>query len=384
MLARQLVPPPSVLPGIDVLRAEGFSRLRGRRVALLTNLAARTRDGQLTVDAVRGATGFELVSLFAPEHGLDATQDTLVASARDTRTGLQVHSLYGDVQRPTPEMLRGLDIILIDLPDVGARFYTYMTTMGYVMEEAVKAGVAVMVLDRPNPINGLSVEGPLLESSLRSHVGYHEMPVRHGLTLGELAQAFNGERGIGATVSVVAARNWRRATWFDETGLPWNHPSPNIRNLRAATLYPGVGAIEWSNVSVGRGTATPFEHVGAPWLDGQRLALTLNARRIPGVQFAGTSFTPDSSVYARERCGGVAMTIADRAVLRPVRTGLEIAAAVWRQHPDRYEFGKTAQLLGSPAAFEQVRNGEDPAVIAALWTADEARWRDRRSRYLLY
>jgi uncharacterized protein YbbC (DUF1343 family) len=374
-----------VLAGIDVLRAEAFAPLAGRRVGLLTNLAATSRDGQRTVDLFRTATNIRLVALFTPEHGLTVTEDAAVSSSRDAASGLPVYSLYGDTPRPTPAMLNGLDVIVVDLPDVGVRFYTYMTTVAYVMEEAAKSRVAVMVLDRPNPINGESIEGPALDPALASFVGYLPgMPVRHGLTLGELARLFNAERNLAADLTVVAARGWDRGMWLDETGLPWSNPSPNIRNLNAAALYPGLGAIEWTRLSVGRGTAKPFEQVGAPWVDGRRLALELNDRRIPGVQFAATSFTPDASVYAGEQCAGVAITITDRSVLRPVRLGIEIAAAVWHQHPAEMEFGKTAQLIGSNDVIARLKNGEDPGFIAALWTADEARWRERRAKYLLY
>jgi uncharacterized protein YbbC (DUF1343 family) len=282
-------------------------------------------------------------------------------------------------------MLHGIDVILIDLPDAGARFYTYMTTTAYVMEAAATRGVAVMVLDRPNPLNGISIEGPALEAGLASFVGYFpSMPVRHGLTLGELASMFNAERRLGAALTVVAARGWTREMWFDATGLRWHNPSPNIRTLAAAALYPGIGAIEWSNISVGRGTDAPFEQIGAPWIDGRRLALALNQRRVPGVRFSATTFTPDSSVYAGQLCSGVAMTITDRAVLRPVRTGMEIVAALLRHHADRFDLGRTAQLLGSTKPIDQLKNGEDPAVIAARWASAEARWRDQRANYLLY
>ena len=385
-VAGQVAAPPGapVRAGIDVLRASGFKALEGRRVALLTNLAARARTGELTLDVLRAAANVRLVALFAPEHGLTATQDAKVPSGRDARTGLPVHSLYGETQRPTPAMLAGVDVVVVDLPDVGARFYTYITTMAYLLEEAGRAGVGVMVLDRPNPINGADIEGPLLEEDLASFVGYFPMPVRHGMTLGELARLFNAERKLGAELTVVEVEGWTRDTWLDGTGLPWSNPSPNIRNLAAATLYPGLGAIEWSNISVGRGTPTPFEQLGAPWIDGRALALVLNARRIPGVRFVDTTFTPDSSVHANQLCAGVAMTITDRDVLRPVRLGIEIAAAIWRLHSDRFDFGKTVQLLGSRDTIARILRGEEPAVIAALWTADEARWRALRANYLLY
>jgi uncharacterized protein YbbC (DUF1343 family) len=373
-----------VLTGIDVLRASGFTALEGRRVALLTNLSARARTGELTLDLLRRAANVNLVALFAPEHGLTALQDAKVASGRDARTGLPVHSLYGETQRPTPAMLEGLDVIVIDLPDVGARFYTYITTTAYVLEEAGRAGVAVIVLDRPNPINGADIEGPLLDEDLASFVGYFPMPVRHGMTLGELARLFNEERALGAELTVVEAQGWTRDRWFDETGLPWANPSPNIRTLAAATLYPGLGAIEWSNISVGRGTAAPFGQIGAPWIDGRALALMLTARRVPGVQFAETTFTPESSVYANQACTGVTITITDRNAVRPVRVGIEVATAIWRLHAGEFDFGKTVQLLGSRETVTRILRGEEPAVIAALWTADEARWRALRSTYLLY
>jgi uncharacterized protein YbbC (DUF1343 family) len=384
LLGPALVSAQPVLAGIDVLRADGFAPLHGRRVALLTNLAARAADGTLTLDVIGGAPSIRLVALFSAEHGLTAAADDKVASGRDARTGLPVHSLYGDTQRPTAAMLAGLDVIVVDLPDAGARFYTYMTTIGYVLEEAARQRVAVMVLDRPNPINGVAVEGPSLDAGVASHVAYFPMPIRHGLTLGELARLFNAERRIGAELTVVQARGWQRRQWFDETGLAWSDPSPNIRNLHQAALYPGIGAIEWSNVSVGRGTDAPFEQVGAPWMDGVALAASLNARGLPGIRFYPVRFTPSSSVYANQPCGGVFMVITDRAALRPVRTGIEIAAALRRLHRDRFDLARTPGLIGSRATLEKITSGVDAAAIAASWEGDETAWRRLRARYLLY
>lgn len=373
-----------VLAGVDVLRAEGFARLQGKRVALLTHLAARARDGMSTFDVIRTAPGLQLVSIFSPEHGLAAALDTEVASGKDEKTGLTIHSLYGDTQRPTAAMLDGIDVVLVDLVDIGTRFYTYPTTMAYVMEEAAKRNVTVMVLDRPNPIGGASVEGPGLDAGIDGFVAYFPMPVRHGLTLGELARTFNAERKIGARLIVIEAQGWTRDRWFDETGLPWSNPSPNMRNLHQATVYPGIGAIEWSNVSVGRGTDTPFEQVGAPWADGVRLAETLNGRRIPGVRFYPIRFTPSSSVYANESCAGVFIVVTDRIALRPVRLGVEIAAALRKLHPDRYDFRNTVRLLGSQDTIDRIRRGEDPASIALTWAPDEESWRRLRAKYLIY
>jgi uncharacterized protein YbbC (DUF1343 family) len=374
----------TVATGIDVLQAEHFARLTGRRVALLTNLAAHTRTGVTTLDAFRAADNLQLVALFAPEHGLTAMFDGHVTSGRDDRTGLPLYSLYGETQRPTPSMLAGVDVVAIDLPDVGARFYTYATTTAYVLEEAARYNVEVLVLDRPNPIDGLDVEGPILDSSMTSFTGYFPMPVRHGLTLGELARVFNAERQLGARLSIVPVEGWRRDAWFDQTGLPWSNPSPNIRDLTAATLYPGIGAIESSNVSVGRGTLTPFEVVGAPWIDGPSLAGALNRRRIPGVRFSATTFVPDSSEYAGRRCFGISVMVTDRSVLRPLRVGVEIASALSKLYPKRYDLGSTARMIGDRATVQRIINGDDPLSIVQSWRVDEARWRDMRSRYLLY
>jgi uncharacterized protein YbbC (DUF1343 family)/CubicO group peptidase (beta-lactamase class C family) len=373
-----------VLAGIDVLRAEGFARLRGRRVGLVTNHTGRARDGATTIDLLREAPGVSLVSLFSPEHGIRGIVDADVPSTRDERTGLPIHSLYGETRRPTPAMLEGLDTIVIDLQDVGARFYTYMTTMGYVLEEASQRHIRVVVLDRPNPVNGFSIEGPVQEQAAFGFTAYFPMPVRHGMTLGELARVFNGENHIGADLDVVAMQHWSRDAWFDHTGLEWVSPSPNMRNLNEATLYPGVGAIEYSNLSVGRGTDTPFEQLGAPWIDGTKLAETLNARNLPGIRFYPVSFTPASGKYAGEPCRGVFLVITDREALRPLRLGIEIAAALFRLHPDRFDPGETWRLIGSKRALESLKAGTSPSEVASGWAADEARWRTRRAQYLLY
>jgi uncharacterized protein YbbC (DUF1343 family) len=373
-----------VLTGIDVLQAEGFERLKGRRIGLLTNHTGRTRTYASTIDLLHQATGVTLVSLFSPEHGIRGLLDAAVPSSRDEKTGLPIHSLYGATRRPAPEMLDGLDTIVVDLQDVGARFYTYMTTMAYMMEEAAKRRIRVVVLDRPNPINGFQIEGPELDRSALGFTGYLPMPIRHGLTLGELARLFNDEAAIGADLVVVEARGWRRDAWFDETGLPWINPSPNMRNLIQASLYPGIGAIEGTNISVGRGTYTPFEQLGAPWIDGVRLAETLNGRAIPGVRFYPVMFTPASSKYAGVLCQGVFALVTDRMLLQPVRVGVEIAAALHRLYGPRFELESAERLLGSRDVITRIRSGADPADIAAGWASDEARWRSRRAKYLLY
>jgi uncharacterized protein YbbC (DUF1343 family)/CubicO group peptidase (beta-lactamase class C family) len=378
-------PAPAVLAGIDVLRSEAFAPLRGKRVGLLTNHTGRARDGASTIDLLFGAKDVKLVALFSPEHGIRGTLDEKVASTTDQKTGLPIHSLYGETRRPTAEMLDGLDTIVVDLQDIGARFYTYMTTIAYVMEESAKRRLPVVVLDRPNPINGFQIEGPALDKSQVGFTGYMPaMPIRHGLTIGEVARLFNGENKIGADLTVVELRHWDRGEWFDETGLPWINPSPNMRNLIQATVYPGIGAIETTNISVGRGTDAPFEQIGAPWIDGAALAEALSARRIPGVRFYPIRFTPSSSKYSGEECQGVFIIVSDRSAVRPVRLGVEIAAMLHKLYGSRYELDAAERLFGSKDSLARIRAGEDPAAVAASWAVAESRWRLMRASYLLY
>ena len=374
-----------VLTGIDALRADNFALLRGKRVGLITNHTGRARDGATTIDLIHEAKDVQLVALFSPEHGIRGILDAKVMSEKDEKTGLVIHSLYGETRRPTDEMLKGIDTLVLDLQDIGARFYTYMTTMAYVMEEAAKRNIALVVLDRVNPINGFQIEGPALDKAQIGFTGYFPaMPVRHGMTLGELAQLFNGENKIGANLTVVQMRNWKREQWFDMTGQPWINPSPNMRNLVQATLYPGIGAIEGTNISVGRGTDTPFEQIGAPWIDGVKLADALNARNLPGIRFYPVRFTPTASKYVNEECQGVFMVITDRLALRPVRVGAEIAAALRKLHGSRYEIDSAARLFGSAENLAALKSGADPATLATSWSQAEARWRLLRAKYLIY
>jgi len=376
-------PAAPVLTGIDVLARDGFKQLRGKKIGLITNHTGRSKDGTSTIDLLHSAPGVTLVSLFSPEHGIRGILDSNVPAERDEKTGLTIHSLYGETRRPTDAMLAGIDTFVIDLQDVGVRFYTYHTAMAYVMEEAAKRKLSVVVLDRPNPINGWQIEGPTSEPS-KEYISYFQMPVRHGMTMGELAKLFNEENKINVDLSVIPLENWRRDYWYDDTGLSWINPSPNMRNLNQATLYPGIGAIEYSNVSVGRGTNQPFEQFGAPWIDGPRLSAALNARKLPGIRFYPITFTPKSSKYANEECQGVFMVITNRSALQPVRLGLEIAAALSTMFGEKYDFATTWRLFGTADPLERVKRGEDPSAVAARWTADEARWRRLRAKYLLY
>jgi uncharacterized protein YbbC (DUF1343 family) len=371
--------------GIDVLRADGFAPLKGMRVGLVTNHTGVARDRTATIDLLAKAPGVTLTALFSPEHGIRGILDSAVPSTRDENTGLPIHSLYGTTRRPTADTLAGLDAIVIDLQDIGTRFYTYMTTMAYVMEEAAARKIKVVVLDRPNPIGGVQIEGPTLDDAAVGFTGYFSrMPIRHSLTMGELARLFNAERKIGADLTVIAMRHWRRDDWYDDTGLWWINPSPNMRTLYAATLYPGIGAFESTNLSVGRGTDTPFEHVGAPWIDGARLADALNERAIPGVRFYPVAFTPTASKFANQLCQGVFIVVTDREAVRPVRVGVELASALLRLFPGQLEIDAAARLFGSTDGLSRLKAGDDPAAIAASWSGAEARWRLLRAKYLLY
>ena len=374
----------NTLGGIDVIREDGFQILQNKRIGLLTNQSGSSRDAISTIDLLWEAKGVQLVALFSPEHGIRGLLNGPVPSSKDQDTGLTIHSLYGDTRRPTAEMLSSIDTIVVDLQDIGARFYTYASSVAYVLEAAKTLDIEVMVLDRPNPINGFSIEGPMLDISALGFTGYLPMPIRHGLTIGELSKLINAETDINADLKIITMKNWRRELWFDQTGLPWVNPSPNIQSLTQAMLYPGIGALEGSNLSVGRGTNTPFEQIGAPWIDALALSKALNERILPGVSFYPVSFTPKSDKYVGERCNGVSIIVTNRNKLKPVRIAIEIASILYSLYGDTYELDATEKLLGSQDTIARIRAGEDPEKIVSTWEIDETKWRQLRTRYLLY
>jgi uncharacterized protein YbbC (DUF1343 family) len=376
--------PAQVLTGIDVLERENFAPLQGKRIALLTNQTGRDAAARRTIDVLAHALGVHLAALFSPEHGLGADREGRIASSTEGVTGLPVHSLYGKELHPSPGLLSGFDALVIDLQDVGVRFYTYATTMAYAMEAAAQAGIPVFVLDRPDPITASVVDGPVLETQRRSFTGYFPMPVQHGMTFGELAALFNTEAGIGAQLSVIAMKSYRRSMWFDETGLSWIAPSPNLRSLEEAVLYPGVALIEGANVSVGRGTGTPFELVGAPWIDGNALARTLSKRHISGAHIERVDFTPADDRYAGTLCHGVRISVTDRNVFHAPELGIELAAALTRLYPAQFRLQDTIGLIGSRETLEAIAQGLDPRDIAARWQAEVKSFKLMRAKYLLY
>src|SRR5438105_2387926 len=372
------------LNGIDVLERDGFALLRGKRVGLITNQTGRDREGHSTIDLLKAAPGVTLVALFSPEHGIRGVLDEKVSDSVDEKTGLPIYSLYGDTRKPTAGMLKGIDTLVFDIQDVGARFYTYISTLGLAMEEAAKDKIRFVVLDRVNPINGEVVEGPLADTDKLSFTAYHSLPVRHGMTIGELAQCFNAARGIKADLQVVKVENWHRGAWFDETGLIWINPSPNMRSLTEATLYPGIGLLETTNVSVGRGTDTPFELVGAPWVDGRKLAAALNAARLAGVRFVPVRFTPRASTHKDVECGGINIVITNRVQFEPITTGLEIAAQLLKLYQKTFAVDAFNRLLVNQKVFDALRQGADSRALRQIWESDLESFRAVRSKYLLY
>jgi uncharacterized protein YbbC (DUF1343 family) len=365
--------------GIDVLHNSGYAALKGLRVGLVTNHTGIDRAGNPTIDLLRSAPGVTLVSLFSPEHGIRGTVDENVADTKDPVSGLLIHSLYGANRKPQPEQLVDIDAIVFDVQDIGARFYTYISTLANVLDAAAEAHKKVIVLDRVNPIGGDAVEGPKREGEA-SFIAWYDIVIRHGLTVGEFARTYNDEKHLGAGLEVVPLHGWKRSMWQDEAGLPWINTSPNMRSLTAAGLYPGLGLLE-AAISVGRGTAMPFEVAGAPYIDGEALARELH---LPGVTFQPIRFTPTTSVFANQPCGGVRLTITDRKAFRAVDTGLAIATTLRRLYGDKFAVDKMAHLLLSPRVLEAVRDAKPIGDIVALYRADEEAFRERRGKYLMY
>jgi uncharacterized protein YbbC (DUF1343 family) len=372
-----------VLNGIDVLKRDGFAQLRGMKVGLVTNHTGQDRERRPTIDLLHEAEEIELVALFSPEHGIrgDLDRDG-ISDGKDAKTGLPVFSLYGERRSPTEAQLKGLDALVFDIQDIGCRFYTYISTMVNCMEVAAKQGVRFVVLDRANPIGG-TVEGPVLTEK-RSFVGIHEIPMRHGMTVGELAKLVNAERGFGADLLVVKCEGGSPLQWFDRTGLPWRDPSPNMRSLTAALLYPGVGMLEFCNLSVGRGTGSPFELLGAPYVDDLAFAAEINRAGLAGVVFVPVRFTPEASVFAKQECGGVRLVVTDREVFRAADLGVVLATTLHRLYGKQFAAEKMIKLAGDRATLDGIVGGESLNEIKGAWLPGLREFETRRKAHLLY
>ena len=381
----QSVKTATVLNGIDVLEKNNFKELNNLKIGLVTNHTGRNLSGLQTIDVLKNAPNVKLVALFSPEHGIRGQLDQeKIVDSTDEKTGLPIYSLYGETRRPKPEQLKDLDAIVYDIQDIGTRFYTYISTLQNVMEEAAKAGKPVYVLDRPNPINGVDVSGAIADADKLTFVATHTLPVRHGMTTGEIAQMFNVEKKINADLRVIKMENWQRAMWFDKTSQTWTNPSPNMRSLTEATLYPGIGLLEYTNLSVGRGTDTPFEVVGAPWIDGRRLAAYLNERNLNGVRFVPVKFKPNASVFKGEEVGGINIVVTDREKFEPIRTGVEIAVALRKLYSTDWKIDKYLNLIVNQASYEQIKRADAPEEIERAWQKDLDEFKKRRAQFLIY
>jgi uncharacterized protein YbbC (DUF1343 family) len=382
--ALQAAPPGETHTGIDVLEAENFAPLVGKRIGLITNQSGIDSQGHSSIDLLAHAPGVKLVALFSPEHGIRGTADERVSSTTDEATGLPVFSLYGETDRPTDAMLAGVNALVFDIQDAGVRFYTYISTMGYAMEVAAAHHLPFYLLDRPDPLGGERIEGPMLDHDHTNFVGYFPMPVRMAMTLGEMAKMFNVQKKIGCDLHVIRLENWRRRFYFRDTGLPWVNPSPNLRSPEAGILYPGLEILQAGGVSVGRGTDHPLEWIGAPWIHGEELAAELNRRAIPGVQFEAQKFTPNSSLYEGVPCDGVRVVLADRDAFSAMRMGIEVATALSKLYPDKFSAAKMLELLGNAATVQQLAAGEDAGAIVASWSRSLESFRVIRAKYLIY
>ncbi len=373
-----------VMCGADVLKRDGYKVLAGRKVALVTNQTGRDREGNRLVDLLAAAPDVKLVKLLAPEHGLYGVQDEKIKDTLDPKTRLPVLSIYGETRKPSKQMLEGCDTIVYDLQDVGARFYTVSATLGLCMEAAAENKMKMVVLDRPNPITGTIVDGPIADKDKLGFTAYGPFPVAHGMTMGELAQFYNGEYGLKCDLTVVPCENWKRDMFWDETNLMWGNSSPNMRNTTAALLYTGICLLEASNVSVGRGTNQPFEFFGAPWIESRKLSAALNDAAIPGVRFVPIEFTPDASKFKGEKCGGCYVIVTDRKAIEPVKMGTTIVWMLKNLYGEKFEIDKVNRLLKNDKALAAIKSASDPKTIPPVWADDLAAFKRARQKYLLY
>jgi len=377
----------TVLSGLDVLVRENFAPLKGKRIGLISNHSALDCHGRHILDLMIKSKNVKLQAIFAPEHGFRGIVDETVQNSKDEKTGVMIYSLYGKTYRPTPEELKDIDALVFDIQDIGARFYTYISTMAMCMEEAAKNNIEFIVLDRPNPITGLRVDGPIQDRELnRKFTSYFPMPIIHGMTIGELAQMFNDYYGIQCKLTIIHMEGWKRAMFFDETGLSWSNPSPNIRNVTEEILYPAIALTESSesNVSVGRGTQTPFEVVGAPWIDADKLVAEMKSRNLPGVKFTPYHFTPDSSKFKGELCHGFKITITDRHAFDTIGTGLNLLSALCKINPTTYKIEPNHGLVGSMDVIERIKKGEPIDKVRESYKNELSEFIKIRNQFIYY
>lgn len=391
---------PPLKLGIDVLMESKLYLIKGKRVGVITNQTGVNSQGQHVIDLLFNAPDVQLAAIFAPEHGIrgDVEGGYQIDDQKDAKTGVPILSLYGATKKPTPEMLRNIDVLIFDIQDVGARFYTYISTMSLCMEAAAEQDIEFLILDRPNPITGIIVEGPVLDRAYQSFVGIHPIALRHGMTIGELALLFNDEgwlaNGVRARLSVIPMENWKRDRWYEELNLRWIKPSPNMPSPTTALLYPGMGLLESCNIAEGRGTTRPFEQIGAPWLDHATVARELSAAQIQGVAIDTISFTPVdmpgmamNPKYEGQQCKGLLFTVKSPHQFEAVRLAVHLIEIVKKLHPDRFQWNSTrAPLLmfGDASVVAAIDQGKDPDEIIQLWQGKLNEFRDLRAKYLLY
>ena len=360
-----------------------LGNLEGHAIGLITNHTGRSREQESTIDLLHQAANVNLTSLFSPEHGIRGIEDSKVSDSRDEKTGLKIFSLYGETRKPTPAQLKGITALVFDIQDIGCRFYTYISTMGLAMEAAADAGIKFFVLDRINPISGRRIEGPILKGST-SFIGFHPIPVRHGFTVGELARLLAIEKKLELDLEIIPIENWTRDTWLDDTDLSWINPSPNMRSLTQAALYPGIGLLEMTALSVGRGTPTPFEVIGAPYIDADRLASEITQLNLPGLRVTPIEYTPDASVFANRLCRGLRFQITNRQTFHPIALGLNLARILHRDYAPEFDLSKVNRLLIHAPTIERIRKGETYAQLEQAWQPELNQFLDRRDAYLLY
>ena len=371
--------------GIDVLAENNFSIIKNKKVGLIINHTSINSNWRSTIEIISESNVCELVAIFTPEHGFDGKLDEYINYGDNLIYNAPVYSLYGETLRPEKRMIRNIDYLIFDILDIGTRFYTYIGTMKYCMEVANENNIGFIVLDRPNPINGIDISGPMLKNiNVFGLAGVHNLPIRHGMTTGELALLFKADEKMQLNLNIIKMEGWKREMWFDETGLPWVNPSPNIRNMNQASLYPGLGLFERLNVANKRGLPSPFEMIGAPWINAYDFVNSLNKYNLPGVNFTPIKFSPEEHKYSNEWCEGIYITITDREKLEPVKLGFIIIITLYKMYPEEFDINKLWHITRSKGLIQEIKNDPSIAELIRYWNNDLDIFRNKRAQYLLY